>query len=65
MGSAHSVSATLGLPPLTACVRSRSILLRLQIALQENCLKEALGYVHFPGLSRSGLSSWVLRKGAD
>ena len=32
-GSAHSVSATLGLPPLKACVLSQSTLLRLQVAL--------------------------------
>ena len=34
VGSARSVSATLGLPPLTAGVLSRSTLLRLQVALQ-------------------------------
>ena len=32
---AHSVSATLGLPSLTACVLSLSTLLRLQVALLE------------------------------
>ena len=51
VGSARSVSATLGLPPLTACVLSRSILLRLQVALQGNCPKRALRCRHFPGLS--------------
>ena len=30
-----------------------------------NCLKQALGCVHFPGLSRSGSGSWVLHKGTD
>ena len=30
-----------------------SILLRLQVALQGNCLKRALGCLHFSGLSRS------------
>ena len=40
-----------------------SILLRLQVALQGNCLKQALGCVYFPGLSRSG--SWVLHKDTD
>ena len=45
VGSARSVWATLGLPPLTACVLSQSTLLRLQVALQGNCLKQAL-----PGL---------------
>ena len=29
------------------------------------CLRPALGCVHFPGQSRSGLGSWVLHKGAD
>ena len=36
-----------------------SILLRLQVALQGNCLKRALGCVHFPDLSRSGAGSRV------
>ena len=54
LGSAHSVWATLGLSPLTACVLSWSTLLRLQVALQGNCLKWVLGCVHFPGLSHSG-----------
>ena len=48
VGSAHSVWATLGLPSLMACVLSWSTLLRLQVALQGNCLKRALGCVHFP-----------------
>ena len=34
VGSAHSVLATLGLPPLTACVLFLSTLHRLQVALQ-------------------------------
>ena len=42
VGSAHSVWASLGLPQLTACVPSWSILLRLQFALQGNCLKQTL-----------------------
>ena len=63
--SACSVWATLGLPPLTVCVFSQSTLLRLQVALQGNYLKQALGCVHFPGLSCSGSGSWVLHKGAD
>ena len=33
VGSARIVSATLGLPPLTACVLFQSTLLRLQVAL--------------------------------
>ena len=65
VGSARSVSTTLGLPPLTACVLSQSTLLRLQVALQTNCLKRALSCVHFPGQSHSGSGSRVLSKGAD
>ena len=34
LACAHSVSATLGLPLLTACVLPQSTLLRLQVALQ-------------------------------
>ena len=59
VGSARSVWATLGLSLLTACVFSGSTLLRLQVALQGNCQKQALGCVHFPGLSCSGSGSWV------
>ena len=63
VGSARSVWATLGLPLLMACVPSWSTLLRIQVALQGNCLKWALGCMHFPGPSCSGLGSWVLHKG--
>ena len=65
MGSAHSVWITVGLPLLTACVLSQSTLLRLQVALQGNCPKWALGFVYFPGLSFSGFGSQVLHKGTD
>ena len=58
------VWATLGLPPLMVCVLSQSTLLSLQVALQGNCLKRALGCVHFPGQSHSGSGSWILHKGA-
>ena len=44
---------------------SHSRLLRLQVALQGNCLRWALGCVHFPGLSRSGSCSRVFHKGTD
>ena len=44
---------------------SWSTLLRLQVALQGNYLKLALGCVHFPGLSCSGSGSQVLHKGTD
>ena len=65
VGSAHSVSVALGLPPLMACVLSQTTLLSLQVALQGNCLKQSLGFVHFPGLSHSGSGSQVLHKGTD
>ena len=65
VGSACSVWATLGLPPLIECVLYWSTLLRLQVALQGNCLKQALGCMYFPGLSHSGSGSQVLPKGAD
>ena len=64
-GECCSVSATLGLPPFTACVLSQSTLLRLQAALQGNCLKPARGCMHFPDLSHSGSGSRVLNKGTD
>ena len=51
VGSARSVWATLGLPLLTESVLSWATLLMLQAALQGNCLKWALGCMHFPGLS--------------
>ena len=54
VGSAHSVWAALDLPPLMACVLSWSTLLRLQGALQGNCLKRVLGCLDFPSLSHSG-----------
>ena len=65
VGSARSVWATLGFPPLTAHVLSQSTRLRLQVALQGNCLKQALGCMHFPGLSHSGSGSQVLHKGTN
>ena len=57
--------ATLGLPPVTACVLSQSILLTLQVALQGNSLKPAPACMHFPGLSHSGSGSWIFHKGTD
>ena len=65
VGSTRSVWTTLGLPQLTAPVLAQSTLLRLQVALQGNCPKWALGCVHFPGLSCSGSGSRVLHKGTD
>ena len=63
VGSAHSVWDALGLPLLMACVLSWSTLLRLQVALQGNWLRQALGCMHFPGLSHS--CSCVLHKSTD
>ena len=57
--------ATLGFPPVTACVLSQSTLLTLQVALQGNCLKPAPACMHFPGLSHSGSGSWIFHKGTD
>ena len=51
--------------PRSQIVLFRSTLLRLQVALQGNCLKQALGCVHFPGLICSGSGSQLLHKGAD
>ena len=45
------------------CVLSSAILLRLQVALQGNWLRQALGCMHFPGLSHS--CSCVLHKSTD
>ena len=68
VGSTHSVWTTLGLPQLMAAwqrVLSRSTLLRLQVALQGYCPKQALHFLHFPNLSCSGSVSQVLSKGTD
>ena len=46
-------------------VLSRSTLLRLQGALQGNCPKQTLNFIHFPGLSHSGSGSWVQSLGTD
>ena len=54
-----------GFAPLTVCVLSWSTLLRLQVALQGSCPKQALHFVHFPGLSYSSSGSQVLHKGTD
>ena len=65
VGSTHSLWTTLGLPQLMVHVLSHSTLLRLQVALQGYCPKQALRFMHFPGLSCSGSGSWVLCKGTD
>ena len=51
--------------PLMVCVLSRFTLLRLQVAMLGNCLRRALGCVHFPDLYCSGSGSWLLCKGTD
>ena len=51
--------------PCSQSVLSQSTLLRLQVALQGSYSKQALGFVHFPGLSCSGSGSWILHKGTD
>ena len=48
-----------------ACVLSWSTLLRLQVALPGNCLRWALGCMHFPGLLRSSSGSQVFHQGTD
>ena len=65
VGSTPSLWATLGLPQLMVHVLSHSTLLRLQVVLQGHCPKQALRFMHFPGLSCSGSGSWVLCKGTD
>ena len=52
-GSARSVWATQGLPPLTACVLSWSTLLRLPGCSAGELSKVGLGCMHIPGLSHS------------
>ena len=69
VGSTRSIPATLGFPPLAACVLSLSTMLRLQAALQgacpELCVVPVFGYSKradsvgpafcaFPSLSSSG-----------
>ena len=54
-----------GFAPRSQIVLFRSTLLRLQVALQGNCLKWALGCMHFPGLRCSGSGSRVLHKVTD
>ena len=61
--SARSILATPGLYSLMVCVLSHSTLLRLQVALQGNCLKRTLSCMHFPGLSHSGTGSCVPHRG--
>ena len=52
-------------PSSRQCVLPGSTVLRIQVALQGNCPKQALHFVHFPGLSCLGSGSRVLHKGTD
>ena len=54
-----------GLAQLLGSVLSWSTQLRLQVALQGNCPKQALGFMHFPGLRCSDPGSRVLHKSTD
>ena len=65
VGSAHRVWPHWICPSSWWHVLSQSTLFRLQVALQGNCPKQALGFVHFSGLSCSVSGSWVLHKGID
>ena len=60
-GSARRVRTALGLPRSRQRVLPGSTLLRLQGAMQRHCPKQALCFVHVPGLRRSG--SQTVHKG--
>ena len=61
-----SVSAALGLPPLTVDVCVFMVYTSQALGCSAgNCLWQALDCMHFPGLSHSGSGSWILHKGAD
>ena len=61
VGSTCSVSATLGLPPLTGVCFPRPHCSGSRLLYRER----ALICVHFPGLSHSGSGFWVLHKSAE
>ena len=64
VGSARSVSATLGLPPLTGCVLSLSTLLGSRLLCQE--LSEAgPGLYALPRSKPLSSGTWILHKGTD
>ena len=65
VGSACSVWTTLGLPQFTAACAFRVYTAQVPECPAGHCPKQALHFMHFPGLSRSGSGSWVLRKGTD
>ena len=65
VGSVHSVWTHWVCPSSWWHVLSRSTLLRIQVALQGYCPKQALPFMHFPGLRCSGSGSWVLHNATD
>ena len=62
--NAHSVWTTEGLPHLTACV-FRVYTAQVPGCSVGHCPKQARYFMHFPGLSHSGLGSWVRWKCTD
>ena len=65
LACAHSVSATLGLPPAhDVCALPADTALALGCSTR-NSLRLALGCMHLPGLSRSGSGTQVVLRGAD
>ena len=65
VGSACSVWTTLGLPQFTAACAFRVYTTQVPECPAGHYPKQALHFMHFPGLSCSGLGSWVLCKGTD
>ena len=65
MGSACSVQTTLGLPQLMVACDFQVYTAQAPGALQGSCPKQALHFMHFPGLSCSSSGSRVLHKGTD
>ena len=65
VGSACSVWTTLGLPQFTAACAFRVYTTQVPECPAGHYPKQALHFMHFPGLSLSGSRSWVLRKGTD
>ena len=59
-----SVSATLGLPPAHGMCAFPLYTAQAPGCSAGNCVKRALGCVHFPGLSCSGSGSWEPHQGA-
>ena len=64
LACAHSVSATLGLPSLTAHVPSLPTVLRLYVAPQ-GTVRGRSWAARGPGLSRSGSGTQVVLRGTD